>query len=156
MTQWAQRSRIPATYLNPAVIAAVIAAAAGGYEPAAKRPMIWPMAFIVSPLILHRPTRDALPRSAVSHLATWVSKNPTLRAGFPERARLLSPSVSEGLRFGLRYRMLSVRGGALSGSVRRPTDPELATLLKQAGLVGRWLAKIEQPATIFAIFGVEP
>jgi hypothetical protein len=35
-------------------------------------------------------------------------------------------------------------------------DEELERLLKSAGLVGRWLAKTEQPSTAFALLGVAP
>lgn len=118
--------------------------------------MVWPIAFIVSPLVLHRPSREALPASAATHLTTWVSRNPILRAGFPARARSLSPLVYEGLRFGLRHGLLAVSGDSLRGSIRRSSDQELAAMLRQAGLVGRWFAKTDQPATLFAIFGVEP
>jgi len=157
VTAWAQRSRIQAVYLNPAAIAAVIAAAASGYESAANdRAMAWPISFVVSPLVLHLPTREALPSTTATHVTAWISRNPILRAGFPARARSLAPLVYEGLRFGLRHGLLTIAGDAVHGQIRRSSDNELASLLRQATFVGRWLAKTDQPATIFAIFGVEP
>jgi Family of unknown function (DUF6521) len=156
VTAWPERSRIHAAYLNPALIAAVIAASAGGYESAGDRPMIWPLVFVTGPLVLHRPTRDALPASTTTHLASWVSKNAVLRAGFPARAQALAPAVREGLRFGIRHHTLTISGDGIHGGLGRSPDRELTTLLKHAHLVGRWLAKIDQPATVFAIFGVEP
>jgi Family of unknown function (DUF6521) len=156
VTSWPERSRVHAAYLNPALVAAVIAASADGYASAGNRPMIWPLAFVAAPLVLHRPTRDALPASTTTHLVSWVSKNAVLRAGFPARAQSLAPTVREGIRFGIRHNMLSISGDAIQGTLGRSSDRELTALLKRAHLVGRWLAKTDQPATVFAIFGVEP
>jgi hypothetical protein len=157
MTSWPERPRIQATMLNPALIAAIEAAAARDYERAGEHAMSWPLAFLVAPLVLHRPTRQALPRDTRTHLSTWVARNPLLRAGFPPRARTLAPLVREGIRFGIRERVLSVEAGTLHGSISTASaDEELERLLKSAGLVGRWLAKTEQPSTAFALLGVAP
>jgi hypothetical protein len=147
---------VRAIYLNPALVAAVVASSAHGFESSAKRPMIWPMAFLITPLVLHRPTRQALPKTTATHLSTWVSTHALLRAGFPARAKTLAPTVREGLRFGLRHGVLAPEGGALRGSIGPAAGSELAVLLKSAQLVGRWLGKTDQPATAFAILGVEP
>ena len=156
MTAWQDRPQVSAAYLNPALLAAVLAAAAAGYRADRQRAMIWPLAFVVAPLVLHRSTRQALPRSTATHLASWVSRNALLQAGFAERAQALAPTVREGLRFGLRYGVLTVESGRLDGTARKGRDPELQQLLRSAQLVGRWLAKVDQPATVFAILGVEP
>ncbi|WP_406106233.1 three component ABC system middle component [Micromonospora globbae] len=156
MTAWQDRPQVSAAYLNPALVATVLAAAAAGYRTERQRAMIWPLAFVVAPLVLHRSTRQALPRSTATHLASWVSRNAVLHAGFAARARALAPTVREGLRFGLRHGVLTVEAGGLGGAVGRGRDPELRQLLRSAQLVGRWLAKADQPATAFAILGVEP
>src|SRR5258705_13710809 len=96
---WSARSPAVATMLNPALLAAVAAAAAEEYERAADDPMPWALSFLVAPLVLHRATREALPKSTRSHLSTWVTNNPILRAGFPQRAQSLTGPVREGLRF---------------------------------------------------------
>jgi hypothetical protein len=156
MSAWLERPRIPATMLNPALIAAVESVAASEYARSAGRPMTWPVAFLVAPLVLHRSTREALPRSTTTHLTNWVTREPLLRAGFPLRASALVPSVREGLRFGVRHQVLSLENGELHGTLRPPTTTttERDALLKSAGLVGRWLAKIENPSTAFALLGV--
>ncbi|MFY1595941.1 three component ABC system middle component [Micromonospora sp. WMMD737] len=156
MTAWQDRPQVAAAYLNPAMVATVLAAAAAGYRTERQRTMIWPLAFVVAPLVLHRSTRQALPRSTTTHLASWVSRNALLHTGFAARARALTPTVREGLRFGLRHGVLTVEAGGLSGAVGKSRDPELRQLLRSAQLVGRWLAKADEPGTAFAILGVEP
>jgi hypothetical protein len=157
MTSWPDRPRIPATMLNPALLAVVQSAAAHAYERGGERPMPWPMAFVVVPLVLHHPTRTALPRDTRTHLSTWIARNPLLRAGFPRRAAALAPAAREGMRFGLRHGVLSVNAGGLSGTIRPDAaHGELGELIAKASLVGRWLAKSDQPSTAFALLGVAP
>ena len=156
MKRWADRSRIEATLLNPALIARLMSEAARAYETEAE-PMSWPLIFLVPPLVLHRPTRDALTRDTRTHLSTWISREPLLRAGFPERAAAMTPLVREAFRFGLRHGLLEVSGGNVRGRPSRTPPPgELRLLVNKAGLVGRWLAKTDQPSTVFALFGVGP
>jgi ABC-three component (ABC-3C) system Middle Component 3 len=155
VTAWGDRPRIAAAYLNPALIALVLNASARGYERSGEV-MIWPMAYLVAPLVLHRPTRQALPGNTRTHLSTWVRREPLLRAGFPHRAASLAPAVSEGIRFGVRHRVLTLQAGQLKARLdSRPTSDSLLTeLLSSASLVGRWLSRSKQPATAFALLAV--
>ncbi|WP_260848438.1 three component ABC system middle component [Streptomyces sp. SLBN-118] len=73
--------------LNPALISAVLATAADGYRKESDHGMPWPLSFVVAPLVLHRKTRMALPSNTRTHLTSWTSRNPVLRAGFPPRAQ---------------------------------------------------------------------
>ncbi|MFN1190046.1 three component ABC system middle component [[Kitasatospora] papulosa] len=89
MTAWANRSPIAAAMLNPALVAAVLATAAQGYEKETGQGMPWSLSFVVAPMVLHQSTRQALPTSTRTHLAVWAGKNPLVRAGFPARAQAL-------------------------------------------------------------------
>lgn len=160
MPKWAERSPVAAAMLNPALIAAILATAAEDYRKESGRGMPWELAFIVSPLVLHRATREALPSSIRTHLANWISANPALHAGFPSRARNLTAPIKEGLRFGLTHRILTLEGAVLLGQIKRPrgfsTPDELRDLLRPARLAGRWLSKADATSTVFALFGVAP
>ena len=119
--------------------------------------MPWPLAFLVPPVVLHRPTRKALPRDTRTHLSTWIRREPVLRAGFPERAAAMVPRTREGLRFGLGAGVLALDGGHVLGHLTDdPAPGELRQLVRTARLVGRWLAKSDQPSTPFALLGVAP
>jgi hypothetical protein len=155
------QSPVVAAMLNPAVIATIVAAAADEYFRAANGPLPWSMAFVVAPLVLHRDTREALPRRTSSHWAHWLSNNPVIQAGFAPRARSLVGPVRDGIRFGLTYGVLAIiDGDGLASGLRRPMRPndlgDLAMLVRAAGFVGKWLAKLDQPATVFALLGVAP
>jgi hypothetical protein len=152
---------VRAAVLNPALLATVTAAAAEEYTRATDEPMPWPLAFIVSPLTLHRDTREALPKRTTSHWARWVADHPVLAAGFPDRARSLTDPIKEGIRFGLANGALSVAEeggfyGRLAERARPAKVGDIASVVHAAGFVGKWLTKLDQPATAFALLGVTP
>ncbi|WP_346533852.1 three component ABC system middle component [Micromonospora sp. DPT] len=159
---WVERSPIPAAMLNPALFASLSAASAEEYRRRSRRNMPWHMVFLIAPLVLHRTTREALPRDVRTHMANWVGDHAVIIAGFPERARELVVPVQEGLRFGLRHQVLEIDGeGGLRGSLSVGARPETAGgdlpgLVRAAGFMGRWLTKLDQPATAYALLGVTP
>ncbi|WP_435113701.1 three component ABC system middle component [Nocardiopsis synnemataformans] len=161
MTSWAKRSPIAAVMVNPALIATILAAAADGHYKENKQGMPWSLSFVVVPMVLHLPTRRALPNSTRTHLSAWTAKNPVMRSGFPARAQELVGPVKEGTRFGLAHGALKFVGeGRLRSAYRKPrgfqTPEELDRILRKANLVGRWLAKVDSPVTVFAVLGVAP
>jgi hypothetical protein len=156
MTAWNERPRVEATLLNPALLAGLLAGAARDYDSSGAG-IPWPLAFLVLPLVLHRPTRTALPRDTRTHLSTWIRREPVLRAGFPERAASMVPRTREGIRFGLRASVLSIDGANLIGHLTaEPSLGELRQLVRSARLIGRWLAKSDRASTAFALLGVAP
>ena len=156
MTAWVDRSPLRGAYLNPALIAAIEAAAASEYGDS-RGPMPWMLAFVVVPLVLHRPSREALPRDTRTHLSTWINRNPLLRSGFAARAQSLVPIVREGIRFGTRNEVLTFEKGGLVGAKLVDSHEEpVQSMLRASRLLGRWLAKTDQPSTVFALMGIQP
>jgi len=171
------RSPIAAAMLNPALLASIAAAAANGHAQAADGATLpWSYAFVTAPLVLHRDTRMALPTTIATHLPTWLDRHTTLRVGFPARARALTDAVKEGIRFGLRHGALSIVDGyrlrsnipaptpsALdkimqqsSGTLQLARDADFGEVITKARFVGRWLTKLDSPATAFTLLGVTP
>jgi Family of unknown function (DUF6521) len=155
MTEWTQRPRLEATLLNPALLAVLLASAAHDYEDTKAR-MPWPVAFLVLPMVMHRPTREVLPRDTRTHFSTWVRRNPLLRAGFPDRATAMAPLTREGIRYGIRGGILDLDSGTMGGAALDRPAGEVGQLMKAAALIGRWIAKTDQPSTAFALLGVAP
>jgi hypothetical protein len=158
MSDWPDRPRVEACFLNPALIAVILARFAAAYEGESGRPAPWPMAFLVPPIVLHKPTRMELPRDTRTHLSTWVTRHPLLRIGFPRRAIAMRRFVGEGLRLGLRTGALNLEGGYLRSAAISNTqqDGDLNELIRSASLLGRWFAHSELPSTPFVLFGVTP
>ena len=147
---------------NPALISVTIATAANQYEETAGFAMPWPLAHLVTPLVLHRPTREGLPRTKATSLAKWAGDNTVLVAGLPARARQLAPYVREGLRFGLREGTIElVDGDALRSLAEtqinvRKVDGDLAVIYRAAGMIGRVFGRTGSAATVFAALHVQP
>ncbi|KAA8884208.1 hypothetical protein F3087_35250 [Nocardia colli] len=158
MGQWSERAPAVADLLNPALIAATIAAAATEYDRRGAGPMPFELAFLVVPLVLHRDTRSSLPVRIDSHLATWVATHEVVAAGFGVRAKTLVDPVREGLRFGLRHGAIDLHGANITGQLRsrRPAEiGDVGEIVKKARFVGRWFTQLESSATAFALLGVE-
>lgn len=157
MIAWSSRPRLVAHFLNPALMAAVVAVCAVEYRRIRTEPMPWVFVFLLAPLVLHGPTRRALPRDTRTHLSTWIARNQSQVAGFAERVTGLAPVVREGIRYGVRSGALSVSDRSILSDWSVPRGVgQLSELLLAAALVGRWFAKLDQPATAYALFGVTP
>jgi hypothetical protein len=157
MISWERRPRLISHFLNPALVAVLIGESAAEYERSRHESMPWVLVFIVVPLVLHGPSRRALPRDTRTHLSTWVSRNPVVVAGFAERARGLAPRVREGLRHGVRCGALILDDQRVQSTFSgRRRVGQLDELIRAAGLIGRWLAKVDRPSTVYALLGVAP
>ncbi|MFG2387028.1 three component ABC system middle component [Streptomyces avermitilis] len=159
-TGWAERAPVTDAMYNPALIACLLSAAAETHLKRALSGLPVALSFIVTPMALHRNTRQTLTAMTVrTHLRTWVEHNPMVCVGFPERAQDLVPVVRQGLRFALRHHVLDLSGDALLPQSRLPhripEHPELEDILRISRLLGRWLA-VNDPATVFAMLGVAP
>lgn len=161
MTPWRERPSVVAAMLNPALVAALLATAAEGHKRESDMGIPWVLSFVVAPMVLHRGTRNALPTTTRTHLATWISRNPVHRAGLPQRAQGLVEPVRAGMRLGVAHGVLRVEGDRLTALPRRrprgfQTPPELDEILRKSNLMGRWLSKTDSPATVLALVGVAP
>lgn len=157
LTKWLERPRVESTLLNPALIGLCVAYGANGYENRRSEGMPWVLAFLIPPLVLHRPTRLTLPRDTRTHFVTWTSRNPLLIAGFPRRAAAMTEPTREGIRMAMRGQRLEFLNARLHASgTTSPPNGELGQLLKAAQLIGRWFAGFDQPSTALALLGVRP
>lgn len=158
---WAQRPLEERTLFNPAFIARIVRASAEGYEQESGEGMPFPLAFLVPPIVLHRPTLDALPRAVTTNLLVWLDQHPYLRQTYPERARAVVAATREGLTMGLQSGLIDRERARLVAPPlarrRRPLSTDHSErILTRAKFVGRWLAGSGDVATIFAQWGVVP
>lgn len=166
MRSWKDRTVEEANLFNPAFSSTLIAATVDSYSKATKRPLPFPLAFIVLPIILHAKTRSDLPRSTATALLPWIQSNPELIAGFGERVIRLRSVSREALLFGTLHGTLAIsgEGGLAVGAERRaPTEKRTALFtlearecVERASFVGRWLAPAGGTATIFSSWGIAP
>lgn len=160
LSPWDLRSPAVATMLNPALIATILTSAAERYESVSTKGMPWELAFIVTPLVLHRGSRESLPPTRRTHIPKWVGDNPLLLTAFPERAKAMVPHIREGIRYAVNQQTIVIENGKLFGLLpatkRPPADGDIQSIVHAAGFLGGWFTKSESTSTIYAMFGVTP
>lgn len=165
MTAWNERSREERTLLNPGYCANLIWHATRGHASFGGAALAFEEAFLVLPLVLDRPTREALPRDIRTSLATWLEGDALARGRIVSRAQLLAEFTKEALLFGSIHGLLSISEGQVVGidgwskAVRkslRDSSDEVRETAKKADFVGKWFAHAGAAATVFALIGVRP
>lgn len=170
MTAWQERTIEQRNLLNPAFCAVAVWHLARGYRTEsialANGPAGLPLelAFVGASLVLRGHTRDQLPGSVATSLATWVHDHPLERSAVAKGVIVLREPVREALLFGAQYGVLSLDGRRLDAndehskkikSYLRTSSAEVRECMRRAVFVGRWLYKAGAPPTVLALLGVQ-
>ena len=165
MIIWEQRSREERALLNPAFCTNLLWHAAHGYSDGHNSFLSFEESFLVLPIVLHRETREGLPRFTRTSLAVWLHENPLARSKVVSRVRLLVPFTKEALSFGGMYGFVQLSGGKLQAElawrkainqVLKEASAEVRDCAKRADFVGKWFAEAGSAATVLALMGVRP
>ena len=166
MTPWQDRPAEVANLLNPAFCGWIIFHCVQSHiGESGGNPMPYALAFLVLPLVLHQSTRETM-ESTTRHWQVWLNGNQQIKIGLAERVRSLIPYTREALMFLQQTHTVTVRSSdaALllqSGlrSMRRhrfSRSEETKECLKKAETLGKWFARANSPATIYASLGLMP
>jgi hypothetical protein len=165
MIPWSQRSPEERALLNPGFCANLLWHAARGYADVNAAGLSFEEAFLVLPFVLHRETREALPRDTRTSLAVWLESNPLARGRIATRAQLLVQFTKEGMLFGGAHGFIRTKEGriyadeawkrAVNSSLRESSD-EVRGCAKRAEFLGKWFAQTGSAPTVLALMGVRP
>lgn len=117
------------------------------------------------PFVLHRATRETLPRTSRTSLAVWLEENPLARGRVASRAALLVPFTKEALMFGAIHGLIRLDKGSVrpvatwKHAVNRSlaeSSEEVKNCAKRATFIGKWFAHAGSVATVLALIGVRP
>lgn len=165
MTVWADRSHEERALLNPSFCAMLLWHAARGHAAEENVPLSFEESFLVLPFVLHRETRETLPRSGRTSLAAWLDEYPLARGRVASRARFLLPFTKEALTFGGAHGLVRLDSGRLHAApdwqrgvnrVLRASSDEVKSCANRAAFVGKWFAQAGNAATVLALIGVRP
>lgn len=160
LNSWRERPADLANLLNPAYCTILLKKMCDGFQSKPSAGMPYVLAFVGLPLVLHRTSAELLPSTARTKLPIWLHQNPELLFDFGARAIQLAPYIREAISYGLSHRALHLTergelvGAAIKGLKGWEEAPPPRTAVKQAALVGKLLATVNDVATIFAMFGV--
>jgi Family of unknown function (DUF6521) len=164
-SEWSVRSPEEANLLNPAFLSTLIDSVARGYQQLAAAGLPWPLVYLALPAVLHKETREALPKAVSGSMAGWVRAHPLLVKEIAERAPTLRTTVTEAMMFGLAHGTIVRDGATLLPGRRarrrrdeepRPPTDDFAACATRASFLGRWCAVSGKPATVFALWGLRP
>lgn len=165
MKSWAERPTEIGNNFNPAFCGWLLREATEGYCSVTPAGLPFPLIFLILPVILHRPTRDMLPRSTVTALHPWLREHPEARVGLVDRAGQLATIAREAVLFLSAHGLITITDGGtlvLAGNMARGKAPLLAAsadvkaCVGKAKMVGTWFAEAGDAVTVYQMWGVRP
>jgi hypothetical protein len=165
VTPWRLRSLEERNLLNPGFCSTLLWHAALGYASERKIAMAIELSFLVLPFVLHRETRESLPRNIMTSLPTWLAEHPIVRTRLGERAAALRPFTREALMFAGSHGLLSLSAEGVRANAEmkkhvvaglKLTSDEVRACAKRAEFLGKWLEKAGGTETVMVLLGVRP
>lgn len=170
MTAWQDRTIEQRNLLNPAFCAVAVWHLARGYATEAtalgtdQQALPFELAFVGASLVLRGQTREQLPRTITSSLATWVHDHPLERSAVAKGVVVLRQAVRESVLFGAQHHLLVLDGRRIAADESQAkkiktyvsaSSIEVRDCMRQAVFAGRWLCKAGAPPTVLALLGVQ-
>jgi len=160
---WLKRPIEIAHLLNPAFCSSLLCESIAGFEQEVGAGMPYAIAFLALPVVLHKPTRDLLPKSIVTKLHAWTQKNQSVRIGFAERVRWTIPYTKEALHYATMAELIYISDDGILVSKKKrlrklawPKTSEPSVCKNKARFVGRWFSLAGDTSTLLAMWGVRP
>lgn len=165
MKKWKYRIKEEANLLNPAFLTVLFISAIKEYEEKKGTGLPYPYLFLIPPIILHKTTRELLPRSISTSLFAWLYENQQVKINFYERAKSLKPFIQEAILFGLQSNELEIMehgkvtsqlsASAVTKNFRHESE-ETQECIKEARFLGKWFAGAGDVKTVLSLWGVRP
>lgn len=162
MKNWENRATEIAYLLNPAFCGRIIYHAINTYQQESKRPMPFPLVYLILPMVLHRKTRERI--KSVTQMQIWIQRNPEMLIGFADRAKNMVPITNEAVEFLMQSGIITLTNNAelelaqlfKSLSASKYTNDEIKECISKSSSVAKWFAKAGTVETIYISWGVRP
>lgn len=162
MKNWGNRATEIAYLLNPAFCGRIIYHAIETYQKESKRPMPFPLVYLILPMVLHRKTRERI--KSVTQMQIWLQRNPEMLIGFADRVKNMVPITNEALEFLMQGGIVTLTNNAeleltqlfKSLSSSKHTNDEIKDCISKSSSVAKWFAKAGTVETIYISWGVRP
>lgn len=161
MIQWTERPVEVANLLNPAFCASMLRQTTLGYQKQIEQGIDFPLLFLVLPLVLHKTTRESLPKTLATRLHVWLQQHQEVRIGLAQRVKTLQPYTREAVIYAMQRNALSLNseGGIIAPSMKKSTidsliDTEASQCLDKAFFLGRWISSAGSTVSVMSMFGL--
>lgn len=162
-TSWTDRNKIVANLFNPAFCGEIIRTTAKEYSKYTNTNFPYAFAFLVLPILLHKATRDRMPRSVRTYFFVWVEQNDDLFFDFSKRTRGMVKYTKEALSFLLTHGKIEFneKGEILATDERvkkinKEDYEEYNDILKRAEMLGKWLSSTTDVKSIYSFLRITP
>lgn len=160
---WNQRNPIVANLLNPAFCGEVLRRTADAYNKSTNTNFPFAFAFLVLPILLHKDTRDRMPKTTRSYLFAWVEDNEDLFYNFSIRARQMVPFTKESILFLLQNDLIELDDKSqiivTAKKIKRYSGDDLEEvndILKKSEMLGKWLSHNSSINSVYSFFRITP
>ncbi len=163
MLPWSKRPFEVANLLNPAFCSVIIYSAIETYYIKKNQGMPYILSFLILPVVLHKQTREALPKRSSASLHPWFQNHGEIRVGFSRRVQQLAPYTKESIIFGMQTNIIAINeqgelvpGEVKAGVLNWDSNTEAFECREKAKLLGSWYSKVLDISTLFILWGVKP
>ncbi|MCI5123394.1 MAG: hypothetical protein D3925_02685 [Candidatus Electrothrix sp. AR5] len=164
MRAWTHRPPELAALLNPAFCSFLVSTGLDEYIKKTENGAPYPFPFIMLPLVLHKSTRRMFPKTSRTTFSAWITKpdTVTLKIGFAERARNLTPYVKEALVFAIQEERIQISNSGMLKPVSpsrksfSKATPEVNECIRAARMCGKWFSSVGDFNMTMALLGVSP
>lgn len=160
---WAERNTIVANLFNPAFCGEIIRVTAKEYNNHTSAKFPYAFAFLVLPIVLHKATRERMPRSVRTYFFVWVEQNDDLFFDFAKRTRSMVKYTKEALLFLLIHNKIQLSENAeiiatdeRVKKINKEDYQEYNDILKRAEMLGKWLSSTSDVKSIYSFLRITP
>ncbi len=158
-----KRSVEATNLFNPVYCSILLRESIEGYESKSSMGMPYPILFLVLPIIMHKHTRESLPKRTITYMHKWLHENPEVLIGFPERTRKLVPFTKEAIIYAMHNNLINIDENGFATitnkKIKSPSWPKGSETLvskERAKFLGTWLSMGGDVSTIYISWGVRP
>lgn len=160
---WSERNTIVANLFNPAFCGEIIRVAIKEYNQHTNTKFPYAFTFLVLPIVLHKATRERMPRSVRTYFFVWVEKNDDLFFDFATRTRSMVKYTKEALSFLLVHNKIQMNENAeivatneRIKKINKVDYQEYNEILKRAEMLGKWLSSTSDVKSIYSFLRITP
>ena len=161
---WEDRSIFTSNLLNPAFCGEVLRRTIVQYcKDSGKDGLPFSLAFFILPIILHRRTRNLLPKTKRTKLHEWLTLNKELKVIIVPRIRYLTSYTRESILFLAKHNVIEFdKNGNIVPLIKRSNKfhdqytHEIEDIFKASEKLGRWINTFPSEKITYTFFGIKP
>lgn len=136
-----------------------------GYKDVKSEGMPILIVFMILPIVLHKSTRNSLPKQKNTPLISWIEENSSLCLGFPKRLISMKQFTRESLLYGLLNGIMFLDSNnnvstdlsvGETNKVLRRLEGEARECILKSRFLGRWLGSSGSTRKIMFLWGIRP